>query len=208
MLPGILWVRLLAAQTQVAECLPGHLQGKDPGVGMSWADGEEDQHGASGRDEDQHGIAAHGCSSKETSSSQEEYVPRRDHVPFGCLLGKMGLKTLATVLIAEFSLGSAASTVPPVVYLLASCGIEGTPGPSWLQAGMGAGMGQILLALPVPHPNHTRDSPHSLPCSPCPSWYTLKPISHNTAVSSLAVLSLITLICPHCRERELGTAHI
>lgn len=96
----------------MAEYLPGHLEGEDPGVGTSWADGEEDEHGASSRDEEQHGVAAHGCGSKETSSGEEEYVPRRDQMPFGCLSGKMGLETPTTVLIAELSLGPAASTVP------------------------------------------------------------------------------------------------
>jgi len=56
----------------------------------TWTDGEEDEHGDSGRGEEQHSIAAHGYASKETAPSEEEYVPRRDQMPFGCLLVKNG----------------------------------------------------------------------------------------------------------------------
>lgn len=81
-------------------------------MGISWADEEEDEHGTSSRDEEQYSVTAHSCASKETSSSEEEYVPRRDQMPFGCLLEKMGLEISARVLIVGLSLGPAASAVP------------------------------------------------------------------------------------------------
>ena len=61
-----------------------------------------------------------------------------------------------------------------------------------------------------PSQSHQRQSPFPalLPLPMCSSWYTPKPIPHNTGVSGLAVLSLTTLIWPHCREEGLGTAHI
>lgn len=74
----------------MAEGLPAHLEAKDPGVDVSWAGGEEDEHGGSSGDKEQRGIAAHGCDCKETSSSEEERVPRRDQMPSGWLFGETG----------------------------------------------------------------------------------------------------------------------
>lgn len=87
-LPGILWLQHQAAQAQVAERLPAHLEAEDPGMDISWADQEEHEHGADSRDEKQRGITAHSCACKETSPSKEEDVPRRDQMPFGQLVGK------------------------------------------------------------------------------------------------------------------------
>lgn len=126
---------------------------------MSWADGEEDKHGDSGRDVEQHSVAAHGCAGKEIYSSEEEYVPRRDRMPFGCLLGKTGLETPTRVLIVWVSLGPAASTV----CLLASHGAEGSPGPLRQQAGMGADWSRYCWPCLAP----ILATPETVPI-PCP----------------------------------------